>query len=104
MRGKPRAFVHFFMFVAILGLFVALESRTLDSVIAFFGLGFFVIGSIVALFRILKERGNPQASTFPLKYRRYPGSGESGCLEEVTRRTLDTLAADSPRLRARLGL
>ncbi|WP_116807241.1 hypothetical protein [Steroidobacter cummioxidans] len=65
MLGKPRAFVHFFVFVAILGLILAIGSRTLNSAIAFIGLGFFLVGSIVAVRRIWKERGNQPANTFP---------------------------------------
>ena len=65
MLGKPRAFIHFFLFVAILGLVLAIGSRTLNSAIAFIGLGFFFVGSIIAVRRIWKERGNPEANTFP---------------------------------------
>lgn len=63
--GKPRAFVHFFIFLAIFGAVLAIGSRTLNSAIAFLGLGFFFVGSIVAVRRIRKERGNPKANTFP---------------------------------------
>ena len=65
MSGKPRALVHFFVFVAVLGAVLAIGSRALNSAIAFLGLGFFLVGSLVALWRIWKERGNPQANTFP---------------------------------------
>lgn len=65
MLGKPRAFVHFFLFVAVLGAVLAIGSRTLNAAIAFVGLGFFFVGSVVALWRIWKERGNPGANTFP---------------------------------------
>lgn len=65
MLGKPRAFIHFFAFAAVLVAILAIGSRTLNSAIAFIGLGFFLIGSIVALLRIWKERGNPEANTFP---------------------------------------
>jgi hypothetical protein len=65
MLGKPRAFVHFFIFVAILGAILAIGSRTLNAAIAFLGLGLFLVGSVVALLRIWRERGNPEANTFP---------------------------------------
>lgn len=65
MLGKPRAFVHFFVFVAILGLVLAIGSPALNSAIAFVGLGFFVVGSIIAARRIWKVRGDPKANTFP---------------------------------------
>lgn len=65
MLGKPRAFVHFFVFVAILGLVLAIGSPPLNSGIAFIGLGFFAVCSIVAVRRIWKERGDPKTNTFP---------------------------------------
>jgi len=65
MLGKPRAFVHFFVFVAVLGAVLAIGSRTLNSAIAFLGLAFVTVGSVGALWRIWKERDNPEANTFP---------------------------------------
>ena len=65
MLDKPRAFVHLFIFVAVLGVVLAIGSRTLNSAIAFLGLGFLLIGSVIALWRVWKERGNPKANTFP---------------------------------------
>jgi hypothetical protein len=49
MLGKPRAFVHFFVFVAVLGAVLAIGSRTLNATIAFVGLSFFFVGSVVVL-------------------------------------------------------
>ena len=65
MLGKRRAFVHFFVFVAVLGAVLAIGSRTLNVAIAFVGLGLFSLGSVVAFWRIWKERGNPQVNTSP---------------------------------------
>jgi hypothetical protein len=56
MPGNPRAVVHFFIFVAVLGAVLAIGSRTLNAAIALVGLGFFFVGSAVALWRIWKER------------------------------------------------
>jgi len=82
MLGKPRAFVHFFVFAAILGLILAIGSRTLNSVITFIGLGFFFVGSIVAVRRIWKERGNPAANTFPSTYSALPKKWQKWVLGE----------------------
>lgn len=82
MLGKPRAFVDFFLFVAILGLVLAIGSRTLNSVIAFIGLGFFFVGSIVAVRRIWKERGNPEANTLPSAYSVLPKKWQKWVLGE----------------------
>lgn len=82
MLGKPRAFVHFFVFVAILGLILAIGSRTLNSAIAFVGLGFFVVGSILAVRRSWKERGNPEASTFPSSISMLPKKWQKWVLGE----------------------
>jgi len=65
MLGKPRAFIHLFIFMAVLGVALAIGSRALNSAIGLLGLGFVLVGSAVALWRSWKERGNPQASTFP---------------------------------------
>ena len=65
MIGKPRGFVHFFVFVAILGAVLAIGSRTLNTTIAFVGLGLFLVGSVVALWRVSKERVDPKGSTLP---------------------------------------
>lgn len=65
MLGKPRAFVHFFIFVAVLGAILAIGSRTFNAALAFVGLGFFVVGSVATLWASWKERGNPQNSRFP---------------------------------------
>lgn len=68
MLGKPRAFVHFFVFVAVLGAVLAIGSRSLNSAIAFLGLGLFLVGSVMAVWRVWKvwkERGDPGANMFP---------------------------------------
>lgn len=82
MLGKPRAFVDFFVFVAILGLILAIGSRTINSVIAFIGLGLFLVGSIVAVRRIWKERGKPDAHTFPSAYSALPKKWQKWVLGE----------------------
>lgn len=65
MLGKPRALGQWLVFVAALGAVVAIGSRTLNSVIAFLGLGLVFVGSTIALLRIWKERRSPEATTFP---------------------------------------
>jgi hypothetical protein len=65
VSGKPGAFIYLFIFMAVLGVVLAIGSRALNSAIGLLGIGFIIIGSIVALWRSWKERGNPQASTFP---------------------------------------
>jgi hypothetical protein len=65
MLGKPRAFIHLFIFMAVLGVVLAIGSRMLNSAIGVLGMGFIVVGSVVALWRSYKGRGNPQATTFP---------------------------------------
>jgi hypothetical protein len=64
MLGKPRAFVHFLVFVAVLGAILAVGSRTLNWVIALLGLAFVITGSVAVLWTMWKERNSPQA-TFP---------------------------------------
>lgn len=82
MLGKPRAFVDFFVFVAVLGAVLAIGSRTLNAAIAFLGLGLFLVGSVVALWRIWKERGNPQVNAFPSAYSSLPKKWQKWVLGE----------------------
>jgi hypothetical protein len=63
--GRPRAFVHFFIVVAALGLALALRSEHLNAAIGLLLLAFFIVGSVAALWKIRGERGNPNANTFP---------------------------------------
>ena len=66
MLGKPRAFIHLFIFMAVLGLVLAVGSRVLNSTIGRLGIGLIIIvGSVVALWRIWTEPANPQTGTFP---------------------------------------
>jgi hypothetical protein len=65
MLGKPRAFVHFLVFVVVLGAILAIGSRELNSAIAFLGLALVAVGSVAALWTTWKERNNPGANTFP---------------------------------------
>jgi hypothetical protein len=65
MLGKPRAFVHFLVFVVVLGAILAIGSRVLNSAIAFLGLALVAVGSVAALWKMWKERNNPAANTFP---------------------------------------
>lgn len=65
MLGKPRAFIHLFIFMAVLGVVLVIGSQVLNSTIGLLGIGFIIVGSVVALWRSWKEGGNSQASTFP---------------------------------------
>jgi hypothetical protein len=65
MLGKPRAFVHFFIVIAALGAVLAFRSEGLNAVITLLLLGFFIVGSVVVLWKMWGERGNPHANTFP---------------------------------------
>ena len=82
MLGKPRAFIHFFIFIAVLGLVLAIGSRTLNAVIAFLGLGLFFVGSVVALWRIWKGHENPDVNTFPSMYSVLPKKWQRWVLGE----------------------
>lgn len=65
MLGKPRAFVHFFIVIAVLGALLAIRSDALNTAIGLLLIGFILVGSVAALWKIWKERGNPQANTYP---------------------------------------
>ena len=65
MLGKPRAFIHFFVVVAVLGAVLAIQSKALNAAIGMLGLAFLVVGSVAALWKIWSERENPEANTFP---------------------------------------
>ena len=65
MLGKPRALVHFFIVIAVLGAVLAIGSRTLDAAIGLLLLAFFVVGSCAALWRIWSDRGRGENSAFP---------------------------------------
>jgi hypothetical protein len=65
MLGKPRAWVHFLVFVVVFGAILAIGSRVLNSTVAFFALAFVAAGSVAALWTMWKERNNPEANTFP---------------------------------------
>lgn len=65
MLGKPRAFIHLLIFVAVLGAILAIGSRVFNFAIALSGIAFIVVGSAVALWRSWKERGSSQPGTFP---------------------------------------
>lgn len=65
MPVKPRAFVHFFIVIAVLGAVLAIQSRALTMAIGMLGLAFLLVGSVAALWKIWNERGNPEANTFP---------------------------------------
>ncbi len=65
MLGKPRAFVHLLAFVVILGAILAIGSGLLKSAIAFIGLALVLVGSLAAVWKMWKERDNPEANTFP---------------------------------------
>jgi hypothetical protein len=65
MLGKPRAFVHFFIVVAVLIAVLAIQSKALNAAIGILGLSILFVGSVVALWRIWSERSNSEAKTFP---------------------------------------
>ncbi len=65
MLGKPRAFIHFLVFVVVLGAILAIGSRALNSAIAFLGLAFVAVASIAALWKMWKGRNDPEANAFP---------------------------------------
>lgn len=82
MPGKPRAFIHFLVFVALLGIALAFGSRAFDNAIGFVGLGFCVVGSIVLLGKTWKGRGNPQGTTFPAQISFLPKKWQKWLLGE----------------------
>jgi hypothetical protein len=65
MPGKPRAFVHFFIVIAVLGAVLAIQSKMLNMAIGMLGLALLLVGSIAALWKIWNERGSPETNTFP---------------------------------------
>ena len=65
MLGKPRAFIHLFIFIAVLGVVLAIGSQLIDSAIGLLGVGFLVVGSIVTLWRSWTASSSPQAHAFP---------------------------------------
>lgn len=82
MLGKPRAFMHLFIFMAVLGFALAIGSRALNSAIGLLGIGFMLVGSAVVLWRSWKERGNPQPSTFPSQVSALPRKWQKWVLGE----------------------
>jgi hypothetical protein len=81
MLGKPRAFVHFFVFVVVLGAILAVGSSALNWAIALLGLAFVVTGSVATLWAMWKERNNPQP-TFPSQIGFLPKSWQKWMLGE----------------------
>jgi hypothetical protein len=65
MLGKPRAFVHFLVVIAVLGAILAMQSKGLNAAITFLLLAFFIVGSVAALWKMWSKRGDPQTNTFP---------------------------------------
>jgi hypothetical protein len=65
MLGKPRAFVHFFIVIAVLGAVLAIQSKVLNAAIGVLGLAFLFVGSVAALWKIWSDRGNREANAFP---------------------------------------
>lgn len=83
MLGRPRAFVEFFVFLAILGAVLAIGSRTLNSGIAFLLLGYFVVVSMIILWRTWKNRHNPQVNGFPSQLSVLPKRWQKWALGET---------------------
>ena len=83
MVGKPRAFVHFFIVIAVLGIALAFGSRTLNTAIGLLGVAFLLVGSIAALCKMWRERDNPQANTFPSRIGWLPKKWQKWMLGEI---------------------
>lgn len=83
MLGKPRAFVHFFIVIAVLAVALAIGSRTLNTAIGLLGIAFLLVGSVAALWKMWRERGNPQANTFPSQIGWLPKKWQKWMLGEI---------------------
>lgn len=80
MLGKPRALIQLFIFMAVLGVVLAIGSRMLDFVIGLLVIGFMIVGPVVALWRSHKARGNSEASTFPSQVSVLPRKWHLACV------------------------
>jgi hypothetical protein len=63
--GKPRAFAHFFIAIAALGLLLAIRSHYLPAAVGLLALALLFAGSVAALWKVLSERGDARVGTFP---------------------------------------
>jgi hypothetical protein len=80
VAGRSRAMVHFLVFVIALGAILAIGS--LNWVIALALLGFFLAGSIVALWTMWRDRDNPKVNTFPSQLSALPKKWQKWVLGE----------------------
>jgi hypothetical protein len=65
MLGKPRAFAHFFIVIAALGLLLAIRANTVPAAVGYLALALLVPACMAALWKVWSERGNARVGTFP---------------------------------------